>query len=97
MNENTLERIQEWLVRNYDKEWEPLKNFLITTVDNPGWVIIVKLPGTELESKSFTTIRIDRSETDWLHCCIKDHNFQGGCGATNLTEMLETFINWAES
>ncbi|KAF3361871.1 hypothetical protein PHSC3_001638 [Chlamydiales bacterium STE3] len=52
--------------------------------------------GTELEGKSFVSLKNERSETDWVHCWIKNQQFEGACGAENLEEMLQIFINWVE-
>ena len=95
MNSNLLIWIQEWLAQYCDGNWEHDQNFTITTIDNPGWGITIKLVGTRLEYKNFSPINVENSETDWFYCTVKDNHFLGDGGVRNLIDMLEIFRNWA--
>ncbi len=97
MNSNILDWMQDWLAQNCDGDWEHAQNFTITTIDNPGWSITINLVGTKLEEKHFSIVEIENNDTDWLYCTVKNQQFQGDGGVRNLIEILQIFINWAES
>lgn len=97
MNVNILDWMQEWLISNCNGDWEHSQNFTITTIDNPGWSIKINLNETFLENSHLENIRIERTETDWIHCYLKNQQFFGYCGEKNLIETLKIFINWAEN
>ena len=90
-----------WLQTYYqslcDGEWERQYGFKIENVGNPGWLVEFDLIYTEMEDFHFDAVRIERSETDWVFCDIRDKVFQGSCGATNLVELLAIFRNWVEA
>lgn len=93
-DEKILKIIQEWFLENCDGDWEHAQNFIITTIDNPGWGVTVNLLGTKLEEKHFSTINVNRGVNDWYYCIVKNHQFQGDGGPQNLIDILKTFINW---
>lgn len=97
MNPNILGWMQDWLAENCNGDWEHSQNFTITTIDNPGWSVTINLTGTKLEEKQFSIVEMENNDTDWLYCTIKNQHFQGDGGVNNLIEILQIFINWAES
>lgn len=97
MEWNILQWVQEWFAQHCDGDWEHAQNFTITTIDNPGWSVTINLVGTKLENEPFSTVDIENSHDDWLYCTIKNQQFQGDGGVRNLIEILQIFINWAES
>ena len=97
MNSTILNWMQEWLAQNCNGDWEHSQNFKITTIDNPGWSVTINLIGTKQEGKFFSPIKKENSEADWLYCTVKDQQFQGDGGVKNLIEILQVFIDWAES
>ncbi|KAF3361872.1 Uncharacterized protein PHSC3_001639 [Chlamydiales bacterium STE3] len=92
-----LKQLQEWYAQQCDGDWEHAQKITITTIDNPGWSIKINLEGTELEDKPFIKIFDDRSDDDWVFCNVANNQFQVYGGTGNLMEMLQIFINWAES
>ncbi|MCE2595462.1 immunity 53 family protein [Motilimonas cestriensis] len=68
----------------------------IYTLDNPGWSIEVDIAETKLSSKRFDKTAIDRSESDWIYCIVSDGVFKGAGGVSNLEELIQVFLNWAE-
>lgn len=84
--------------------WQDFNGISITTLDNPGWYVKIDLDETNLESKVFVEVNIERTERDWVQCKVifedenEDENrrFIGAGGPTNLVEILEIFKNWAE-
>ena len=100
MNENINDNflwLLNWYQSHCDGDWEHDKRIHIGTLDNPGWSITVNIEDTELEDLDFKTIDIERSETNWLYCFIKNKQFEGRCGTPNLPEVLKIFRVWAEA
>ena len=93
-----LQRIQHWYLMQCDDEWEHGYGIDLKTLDNPGWQLEIDLTGTDLERVRFKPIVEGDSErdTDWIHCEVKQGKFKGACGASNLTELLGIFLDWAE-
>ena len=52
---------------------------------------------TELRSKNFQKIKIDRSKQDWIFCTVKNSKFEGRCSVENLPGILKVFRYWAEN
>lgn len=94
---NDLEWIQSWYARHCDGDWEHSWGVHIETLDNPGWKVTIHLEGTELEGQDLIQIQIDRTEEDWLYVKVENGVYQGVGGAHNLTEILSTFREWAET
>jgi hypothetical protein len=69
----------------------------IDNIDNPGWSVNIDLKDTSLENKSFSTIKYDIDENDWLFCTIRNGAFNGAGGSNKLEEILLIFKDWAES
>ncbi len=88
--------LQEWYYSNCDGDWEHDQNILITTIDNPGWAITIKLDGTNLENKHFPKKIIENSEFDWYCCRIENTQFLGDGGPYNLMDMIKVFKDWVE-
>ena len=98
MTENAdslLEWLQEFYLSVCDGQWEHGVGYTIATLDNPGWSIDFDLENTPLESKSFKSVRVERMESDWVHCRVDGTLFQGRGGPKNLTELLAIFRDWA--
>lgn len=98
----TLGRLMSWYRQHCDGEWENDYGVSVQSCDNPGWWVKVDVVGTELEGKPFTVVaRGDVNSLDpkppWLHCYVADRIFHGLGDSTTLEEILEIFLNWAES
>ena len=90
-----LELLQEWYLQNCDGDWEHTYGLSIETLDNPGWRVKIDLTGTYLEIKHFESIKIERSDNDWIHCWVKENKFNGAGGPKNLQEILSKFLEWS--
>ena len=91
-----LERLQTWYASHCDGEWEHGHGVRIDTLDNPGWTLRIDLTGTQLATIPFAEHKDNyESERDWLICSKKDGVFEGACGPTRLTDLLEVFLSWA--
>lgn len=94
---NTLERIMAWYASNCDDDWEHSFGVKIDTLDNPGWTLHVDIVNTNLETKHFDSIDIQRSTNNWLYCTLSDGEFKGAGGVENLEEIMCIFLDWAET
>lgn len=97
-----MEDLLEWLQKVYaedfcDGSWEHEHGFRITNIDNPGWDFAFELTDSDIVDIPFKEIFVQRSDTDWYHCRIKDKVFEGWGGAKNLTEIITVFKEWYES
>ncbi len=91
---DNLKWLQEWYIQNCDGDWEHCYGIEIGTLDNPGWRIDIDLINTNLENEEFEKIVLQKSENDWIHCCIVDGVFKGHGGPLNLVEIIEIFQKW---
>jgi len=94
--EGLLAWLEAWYQSQANGEWEHAYGIRVTTLDNPGWNLRVDLAHTALEGKHLNPVRIERSETDWLSCWVKDGGFEGACGPANLEELLGEFRGFAD-
>jgi hypothetical protein len=93
---NTIKEIENWYSNQCNGDWEHGKGIELTTIDNPGWRLKINLVDTVFELRPFQRIEIERSESNWYHCWIKDGFFEAACGAKNLEEVLGIFIEWSK-
>ncbi len=91
-----LKELEKWYLSNCDGEWEHKSGITIGNIDNPGWTIEINLIGTKNENTPFESIKIERTENDWIHCKVKDKLFNAACGPLNLEETLGIFLKWAK-
>ncbi|HUS34167.1 MAG TPA: immunity 53 family protein [Verrucomicrobiae bacterium] len=91
-----LERLQTWYSQQCNGEWEHDSGIQIGTLDNPGWTVDIDLSGTNLENAQLEKSKTERSPQDWLVVWTENTKFKARGGPYNLTEILETFLNWAK-
>ena len=87
--------LQRWYSSQCNQDWEHQFGVQIRTLDNPGWSLLIDLQETELADLPFIAQKIERTETDWIHCWVADYKFQAACGPKNLEEALGAFRKWA--
>ncbi|MBK8726681.1 MAG: immunity 53 family protein [Holophagaceae bacterium] len=98
MTKSTIERLQDWYLSQCNEDWEHSFGIDIGTLDNPGFTLDVDLEETDLASRAFSPVHIQREdEHDWVHCKVEGNKFTGACGPRNLDELLNVFLNWADS
>ncbi len=96
-SQDVLLWIQDWYVSQCDDEWEHSYGVEINTLDNPGWRVSIDLTSTALDNQSMIAIQTERTDLDWMHCWVRDKQFQGAGGPNNLLEILTVFQNFARS
>lgn len=84
--------LQEWCYQNCNGEHN--QNILITTLDNPGWSVMINLEDTNLEEAHFNKVFIENDSMDWVRCKIEEKKFLGYCGPHNLLDVLAIFKNF---
>jgi len=92
---NTLQELQRWYHTQCDGDWEHGFGVEIGTLDNPGWRVTIDLTDTELAERPFAEVKRLEHETDWIHCRVRDHKFEGHSGPLKLGEILQIFLAWA--
>ena len=93
-----LEKLQAWYLSQCNDDWEHQFGIKVDTLDNPGWKLEIDIEGTELEGKEFEEFQSDyESETNWIHCQVKDKKFTGASGPLMLENMIAIFLNWQDS
>jgi hypothetical protein len=96
---DALKRLQSWYARECDGDWEHTSGVKIESLDNPGWSLTIDVYETDLNDRPFPII--ERTATpanldDWIYCRVQDGRFFGAGGPSNLGELLEAFLQWAE-
>lgn len=91
---SSIHRLEAWYASQCDGDWEHRLGVNIDTLDNPGWHVRIDLADTELASKNFERVEIERSARDWVVCYREGSIFHGVGGAKNLDDILETFLEW---
>lgn len=89
---DTTQKFQTWYNNQCDGTWEHQYGVSIDTLDNPGWVVLVDLVGTDMQSVQMEPIIEENTEDDWLRCKIDDGKFVGNGGALNLDAILRIFL-----
>ena len=92
--EQALRGLQAWYQEQCNGDWEHQYGVKIETLDNPGWDVSIDLHGTRMVTVRFEEVHIERSETDWVRCRVRDATFEGFGGPSNLVEVLELFLKW---
>ena len=91
MTSSSLDFLIEWFARQCDGDWEHGLGISIGTLDNPGWMIDIRLEGTELEGAVVDWVESEESETQWLHWCSTGLDFKARCGPRDLERALASF------
>lgn len=95
MNPTTiLETLSDWYSSKCNDEWEHQNGISIESLDNPGWAVRIDIHETNLATRSFAPINVNRTENDWINCKVSNGKFLGFCGKQNLTELIRIFLLW---
>jgi hypothetical protein len=89
--------LQRWYESQCDGTWEHQYGISIDTVDNPGWSFRADLNDTKLSGRTLGRVRIEPSDTDWMHYWVENDRFEAAGGPRNLHDILQTFRDWVES
>ena len=100
---SAFSQLQEWYISHCNGEWEHFYGVNITTLDNPGWRLLIDLQETELADVPFAEQREnisddsngDNLDLDWSVCTKQESQFSGHCGPRQLEHIMFIFLNWA--
>ena len=92
-----LSKLQAWYTAQCDDTWEHGRGIEITTMDNPGWRLVVHLEETLLENKNFPRLESKGSDGKWIKCFVENNKFIGAAGHSQLEELISTFLTWAKT
>ncbi|MEX0961658.1 MAG: Imm53 family immunity protein [Simkaniaceae bacterium] len=95
MEKDDFSWLQKWYYLQCNGKWEQIQRIRIEALETPGWLLIIDLRDTALENEAFRMIHIEKSDNEWIHCDVKKNIFEGRCGPTNLSDLLEIFHNWS--
>lgn len=93
----SLSALERWYTSQCNGEWEHSYGVKLNTLDNPGWRVEIDLRDTKKEGVSLQTVKIERTDDDWIHYWIEKRRFQIACGPGNLSEAIELFVRWFAS
>lgn len=94
---NPLEALQGWYHSRCDGEWEHGGGIEITTLDKPGWRVLIDLKGTPWDTRPFSPVERMGHETEWIQCRVQDGRFEGAGGPLMLEEIVRTFLIWTSA
>jgi len=65
MEKNILFWFLSWIQNHFENEEN--NGIYLTTIDNPGWNLEIRIDGTQLENRSFVKVCKEQSENDWVY------------------------------
>jgi len=86
----------EWYKAHCDGDWEHDVAIRISTLDNPGWLLDVRIEDTELEGRIVDWVELEEDEMRWLHWRSTGKFFHARCGSGDLQRALDAFRVFAE-
>lgn len=81
--------LQEWFSQQCDDDWEHENKIVITSTDNPGWMLTVDLSDTALENVHVPYVLVEHSGDDWMGYSVAAKQFSRGCSVENLGALIE--------
>ena len=94
---NSIARLQSYFQSCCDGDWEHSFGISIKTLDNPGWIVKIRVDETSRQDSRFDPVSVDRSEEDWINIRLVDGNIlQGAGGVNNLNELLDAMLDWLQ-
>ncbi|ANK12735.1 immunity 53 family protein [Erythrobacter neustonensis] len=105
MDNNDLDWLANWYVRECNNDWEHSYGIKIDTLDNPGWTIEIDLRETSLEGRPFEAKHGEpardldewRELGSWWAAKADGVRFKAACGPTDLSSVIGVFRQWVES
>ena len=85
----------QWFVAQSNGDWEHGEGIEVTTIDNPGWAIRIRIEDTNLQGRMQDWVRWERDELAWLYWRSTGLVFEAACGPAELTRALDTFRGFA--
>ena len=91
---SALARLENWYASHCNGDWEHQWGIRISTLDNPGWRVVINVIGTKAEGAPLDRTRQERAQDDWVEYWVENGKFTAACGPRNLSEVIEIFCDW---
>ncbi|MFW6692733.1 Imm53 family immunity protein [Streptomyces sp. MAR4 CNX-425] len=89
-----LGALAAWYAEQCDGDWEHEYGVKIHTLDNPGWLIKVDLPGTSKEGATLPPESEEGPDGSWLHTSADGRHLQVACGPKDLKKALQSALTF---
>lgn len=66
-----IEWVVEWFCSQCDGDWEHENQIKLSTVDNPGWSLVIDLCGTSLDGVEIEWRLMEVSDSDWIGYSVR--------------------------
>ena len=88
---NTLNWLQNWYNQNCDGDWEHQYGVSITTIDNPGWSLVIDLVYTEFQDLEIPIQNFDLTEGNWYGYKVSNGKFEAFGDPSKLETLILKF------
>ena len=93
----SLQWLQDWYRLQCNETWEHEHGISISTLDNPGWSVVIDLVGTDLAGSDMSPYTSDPSDTDWVFCKLEAGKFTAHGDPSKLDWIIDHFRTWAQT
>lgn len=91
MNSNILSWIQDWYKAECNGDWEHTFGIKISTIDNPGWKIVIDLEETEYATIEYNSGLNELNNSDWYIYKFENSKFSAHGDPDKLEYLLTKF------
>jgi hypothetical protein len=91
-----LDWIQQWFKDNCDGDWEHGDGIHITTLDKPGWEVMIDISKTSVANIHIDWVLNEASKEDWYGVKIENQKFNAAGDPGKLTFLLNLFKKMIE-
>ena len=96
MRRNHLEWLDDWYRCQCNGEWEHKEGMRLQMLDNPGWLLTIRLAGTSARNAPPQRLRMETRGGGWLACSIGEECFEGSGDPRKLEQIIGVFRRWVE-
>ncbi|MFI6095064.1 Imm53 family immunity protein [Lentzea sp. NPDC051213] len=93
--ESPLQFFQRWYAEQCNGDWEHEFGVKITTLDNPGWHVVVDLGDTDLEGRTLDRSKAEPGEGRWIWASSDGQRYESSCDLRSLDDALSGFREFA--
>jgi len=86
----------DWYARRCDGAGAHSYGIQLSTLDNPGWSVVVRLSPSELCNVGTEQVAIDAGDDDWLFCRVDLEGFSGQGDPSKLDAIIAQFRRLVE-
>lgn len=95
MTDPSFAFLQDWFAQHCDGDWEHDLGVSIATLDNPGWLLRVRIEDTEIEGIEAPWTSSEESEHEWLTWRSTGLAFEAYGGSRDLLRLVAAFQAFA--